>query len=136
MDVSNWVLNLVLPPVEREFQDLYRELVTRAHARSYILAEVQDLLGSLNGKDFEQAVRHAPEVSLAPFEANYLAAMIEYAAKLKGTIPPAWTKAVPALERPWFASSLTSLRLYLLTNSPPPFRRRNLFVDSSVGQRV
>ncbi len=136
MDVSKWVLNLVLPPVEQEFQALCRELATRSHARSYILAEVQDLLDSLNGKDFERAIRHAPEVLLPPFEANYLAAMIEYAATLKGTFPPAWTKEVPALERPWFASSLTSLRLYLLTNSPPPFRRRNLFVDSSVGQRV
>ena len=136
MDVSNWVLNLVLPPVEREFQALCRELVTRSEARSYTLAELHDLFGRLNGKEFEQAVRHAPEVVLPPFEANYLAAMIEYVATLKGTFPPTWTKAVPALEMPWFASSLTSLRLYLLTNSPPPFRRRNLFVDSSVGQRV
>ena len=136
MDVSKWVMNLVLPPVEREFQALCRELVMRAHARSYIFAELNDLLGGVNGNDFERAVRYAPEVLLPPFEANYLAAMIEYAATLKGTFPPAWTKEVPALERPWFASSLTSLRLYLLTNSPPPFRRRNLFVDSSVGQRV
>ena len=87
MDVSKWVLNLVLPPVEQEFQALCRELATRSHARSYILAEVQDLLDSLNGKDFERAIRHAPEVLLPPFEANYLAAMIEYAATLKGTFP-------------------------------------------------
>ena len=136
MDVSNWVLNLVLPPVEREFQALCRELVTRSHARSYVFAELNDLLGRVSGEDFQRAVRYAPENILPPFEANYFAAMIEYAAMLKGTVPPAWTRTVPALERPWFASSLKSLRLHLLTNSPPPFRRRNLFVDSSVGQRV
>lgn len=136
MDVSNWVLNMVLPPVEREFQALCQELATRSHARSYVFAELNDFLYRLNGKEFERAVRHAPEARLPPFEANYLAAMIEYAATLKGTLPPGWTSEVPALERPWFASSLESLRLYLLTNSLVPFRRRNLFVDSSVGQRV
>ena len=136
MDVSNWVLNLVLPPVEREFQALCRQLVTRSHARSYILAELGDLLNSLDGKDFERAVGHGPGIGLPPFEANYVAAMIEFVAMLKGAVPPGWTRAVPVLERPWFASSLKSLRLYLLTNSPPPFRSRNLFVDSSVGQRV
>lgn len=136
MDVSNWVLNLVLPPVEREFQALCRELVTRPQACSYTFAELHDLFDRLNGKEFERAVRQAPEVVLPPFEANYLAAMIEYVATLKGTVTPGWTRAVPPLERPWFASSLKSLRLYLLTISPPPFRRRNLFVDSSVGQRV
>ncbi|MCY4489325.1 MAG: hypothetical protein OXF11_19705 [Deltaproteobacteria bacterium] len=136
MDVSNWVLNLVLPPVEREFQTLCRELSTRPHARSYVLAEVQDSLERLNRRDFERAVHHAPEFNLPTFEANYLAAIIEETAMYKGTVPPGWTKAVPPLEEPWFASSLMSLRLYLLTNSPPPFRRRNLFVDSSVGQRI
>lgn len=136
MDVSNWVLNLVLPPVEREFQVLCRQLVTRPHARSYVFAELHDLLARFNGKEFEQAVHHEPEVSLPSFEANYLAAMIESAATLKGAVPPGWTAGVPVLERPWFASSLTSLRLYLLTSSPPPFRRRNLFVDSSVGRRI
>lgn len=136
MDVSNWVLSRVLPPVERKFQALCQELVTRSHARSYVFAELNDFLYRLNGKEFERAVRHVPEVRLPPFEANYLAAMIEQAAASKGSAPPSWTRAVPALNWPWFASSLTSLRLYLLTNSPPPFRRRNLFVDSSIGQRV
>ena len=36
----------------------------------------------------------------------------------------------------WFASELKSLRLHLLTKSPAPFRRRNLFVDSTLGDRV
>lgn len=136
MDVSNWVLNLVLPPVEREFQALCQELSTRSDARAHGLAEVQDLLEGSTRKDFERAVQDPPELSLPPFEANYLAAMIEHTAMHKRTAPPAWTAAVRALERPWFASSLKSLRLYLLTSSPPPFRRRNLFVDSSVGKRV
>lgn len=136
MDLSKWVLNIVLPPVEREFQVLCSELVKRPQARSYVFAELNDLLDRLTVKEFEQAVHHEPEVSLPSFEANYLAAMIESAAVLKGAVPPGWTAAVPALDRPWFASSLRSLRLHLLTHSPPPFRCRNLFVDSSVGRRV
>ena len=136
MDLSQWVLNRVLPPVEREFQGLCRELATRSDARSYTFAGLHDLLGALNERDFRRAVRYAPDIDLPPFEANYVAAMIEYAATSKSVLPPDWTKAVLALDKPWFASSLKSLRLYLLTNSPPPFRRRNLFVDSSVGQRV
>ena len=71
-----------------------------------------------------------------PREAAYLAAMVEHAAVIKGVDPPRWTAAVEALDALWFASSLKSLRLYLLTHSPPPFRRRNLFIDSSVGQPV
>ena len=86
--------------------------------------------------EFERAVRYAPQVRLPPFEANYLAVTVEHAAAIKGVIPPRWTVTVEALDAPWFASSLLSLRLYLLTHSPPPFRRRNLFIDSSVGQRV
>jgi hypothetical protein len=35
-----------------------------------------------------------------------------------------------------FGSELQSLRLYLLTHSPPPFRARNIFIDSSLGDRI
>lgn len=136
LDVSKWVLQQVLPPAEQRFQVTCRELVERPDERSYAFAELHDLFHGLRGQEFERAVRYPPEVLLPPFEANYLAAMVEYASKSKGVCPPSWTSAVAALDEPWFASSLMSLRLYLLTQSPPPFRRRNLFVDSSVGQRV
>jgi len=136
MDVSKWVLHQVLPPAEREFQALCRELAARPDARSFTFAELQDWLNRLNGSEFMRSVRYAPEARLPVFEANYLAATIEHAAAIKGVDPPRWTATVEPLDAPWFASSLKSLRLYLLTCSPPPFRRRNLFVDSSVGQRV
>ena len=83
-----------------------------------------------------RAVRYTPEARFPPFEANYLAATVEHAAAIKGVAPPRWTVTVEPLDAPWFASCLKSLRLHLLTHSPPPFRRRNLFIDSSVGQRV
>ena len=35
----------------------------------------------------------------------------------------------PSRDAKWYAAAEP-------TNSPPPFRRRNLFIDSSVGQRV
>jgi len=55
---------------------------------------------------------------------------------LKNTQPPAWTEDVPPLDEPIFGSSLQSLRLHLLTNSPPAFSRRNIFIDSNIGDRV
>ena len=136
MDVSKWVLQQLLPPVEREFQTLCRELASRPDTRSFTFAELQDWSNRLTGAEFMRAVRHLPEARLGRFEANYLAATVEHASAIKGIAPPRWTAAVEPLDAPWFASSLESLRLHLLTHSPPPFRRRNLFIDSSVGQRV
>ena len=136
MDVSKWVLQQVLPPVEREFQALSRELASRPDARSFTFAEFQDWFNRLTGGEFMRAVRYAPEARLPPFEANYLAATVEHGAAIKGVEPPRWTVTVEPLDAPWFASSLKSLRLHLLTRSPPPFRRRNLFIDSSFGERV
>ena len=136
MDVSKWVLQQVFPPVERKFQALCGELASRPDALSFTFAEFQDWFDRLTGSEFTRAVRFAPQARLPSFEANYLAATIEHAAAIKGVNPPRWTLTVAALDTPWFASSLKSLRLYLLTHSPPPFRRRNLFIDSSVGQRV
>jgi hypothetical protein len=40
------------------------------------------------------------------------------------------------LAEPVFASSLQSLRLHLLVLSPAPFRRRNIFIDSTLGARI
>jgi hypothetical protein len=40
------------------------------------------------------------------------------------------------LPQPVFGSELKALRLHLLTNSPPAFRRRNIFIDATLGDRV
>ena len=136
MTVSEWVLRRLLPPVEDEFQGLCRELAERPEFRAHALAHLHDFFRRLGGREFSLAVRFPPQAELAPFEANYVAAMVEYAAVLKAAPMPDWTRGVPPLETPWFAAPERSLRLHLLTQSPPPFRRRNLFVDASVGSRA
>jgi hypothetical protein len=35
-----------------------------------------------------------------------------------------------------FGTPIESLRLHLLTASPPAFRRRRIFIDATVGDRV
>jgi len=45
---------------------------------------------------------------------------------------PGWTRAIAPLSEPMFGSELQSLRLYLLAHSPPPFRVRNIFIDSTL----
>lgn len=136
MNVSKWVLQKLLPPVEERFQQLCQDFVSGSAERSYILAELHDYFSRLEPWEFSLAVRYPPGIQLPPFEANYLAAMLEYTATEKKVPAPGWVKDIEPLDIPWFASSLQSLRLYLLTNSPAAFRRRNLFVDSSVGSRV
>jgi hypothetical protein len=62
--------------------------------------------------------------------------MVETAAHRHKVPPPDWTLAVQPLSEPAFGSPLQSLRLHLLVAAPPAFKRRNIFVDSSVGDRV
>ena len=94
------------------------------------------MLSSCTAAELRQAVAAAPPATLPPFLANYVAAMTETACNRRGLPLPAWTGKIEALPEPVFGSALASLRLHLLTHSPAPFRRRNIFIDSSVGERV
>ena len=136
MDVSKWVLMQVLPPAAERFQAICTSLAASPDNRVYALAELNDFLSSLNRNVLAAAVREPPRVELPRFEANYVAAMIAHTAALKHIPAPRWVRDIEPLDEPWFASSLKSLRLHLLTRSPPAFRTRNLFVDSTIGQRV
>jgi hypothetical protein len=135
MDMTNYVLSRVLSVPAREFQEAVRTL-TRPAPPSYALADINSLLSKLTGPELRDAVAAAPEVELPPFLANYVAAMVEAACAKHGVPVPAWTRRVPPLDEPAFGSDLRSLRLHLLTHSPAPFRNRNIFIDSSLGDRV
>jgi hypothetical protein len=62
--------------------------------------------------------------------------MVEVAAHQAGVLPPSWAEEVEPLAHPAFIDPSLRLRAHLLTASPPPFRRRNIFIDSTVGDRV
>ena len=135
LDVSSYVLRRVLPESRARFEELLEGLDDEEKRRA-TLAALNDLLSCVPAIEFEDAVAVPPPSRLPDWVRNYVAAMVELAASQKGVAPAAWTRAIEPLEQPRFASSLRALRAHLLRASPAPFKRRNLFVDASVGDRV
>ncbi len=135
MGMSEWVLSKILPRGQVIFQQLVRKLASSSF-KSYILAEIHDLLNSAAKEEFEQIVLELPEAKLSLYWENYIAAMVEHAAYQKGVKPPSWTAGIVPLKEPVFGSEFKNLRLYLLTHSPVAFRCRNIFIDSTIGARV
>lgn len=135
MSVSEWVLAAIFAPDEEQFQ-AYLTRLAQGENHKFVLAEVSDFLAGLEPSAFQACVASPPNLALSPFLANYVAAMVELAAHQKQQSSPQWTRDVPPLSEPYFGAPLKGLRLYLLANSPPPFRRRNIFIDASVGERV
>jgi hypothetical protein len=134
MDMSAYILARMLPPLARRFQDL-TEACRDSEGARFALAELNSWLAGLGAGELHEAVA-APPPALTPFLANYVAAMVEYACAQHGVVPPAWTRDTAPLAEPVFGSALMGLRLHLLTHSPAPFRRRNIFIDATVGDRV
>lgn len=135
MDMSAYVLSRVLPPPAGAFQSAIAAL-NGPDKPSFALAQINSLLSGLTASELHRAVAAAPAAVLPPFLANYVAAMVEVACSMQNLPLPAWTRDVAPLAEPAFGSTLPSLRLHLLTSSPAPFRRRNIFIDSSIGKRV
>ncbi|TLZ29562.1 MAG: DUF1778 domain-containing protein [Gammaproteobacteria bacterium] len=135
MDMSAYVLSRVLPVPAREFQEALRAL-TGSAAPSFALADINSLLSKLIPTELRDAVAAPPEDELPPFLANYVSAMVEAACAKHRIGVPTWTRRIAPLDEPAFGSTLGSLRLHLLTHSPAPFRRRNIFIDATLGDRV
>jgi hypothetical protein len=121
-----------MTPIAETFADLACELA-RAVRISYPLAELNDLLSAATGLEVESLAR--PDIA-DPYRLNYLTAMVELAAHRTGVVPPLWTAEVSPLAEPVFIDRSPALREHLLTASPVPFRRRNIFIDTSLGGRV
>lgn len=134
-DVSAYVLSRALPADQARFSSMVDALREGADRR-FALAELNDFLSWLAPVQFPGAVARAELGGLSPLVRNYVAAMVEQAAKQKGLAPPPWVRDIPPLEEPHFATDLKGVRLHLLRSSPVPFKRRNIFVDAGVGARV
>jgi hypothetical protein len=134
MDMSAYVLARLLPAPARRFQELTEACADPGDTR-FALAELNSWLAGLGAGELQEAVS-SPPPRLMPYHANYVAAMTEVACAKNGIASPSWVRATEPLTEPVFGSALMSLRLYLLTHSPAPFRRRNIFIDASVGSRV
>jgi uncharacterized protein (DUF1778 family) len=135
LDVSSYVLARVLPAEPDRFAAILRMLALDANQR-FALAELNDFLHACPPVVFDDAVAQASLGALSPFLQNYVAAMVELAAAHKHVAPPAWVLDIEALDIPHFATPLKSLRWHLLRSAPVPFKRRNIFVDASVGDRI
>lgn len=135
LDVSRYVLARALPDPRAGFQTILEQLRREADRR-FALAELNDFLTALPRSDFHDAVDEADLSGLAPLVQNYVAAMVEHAGSLKRIPPPPWAAAIEPLDEPYFAVAFPRLRPHLLRAAPVAFKRRNLFVDASVGDRV
>lgn len=116
----------------KSFDELTGALATAARI-AYPLAELNDLLTGAPGHEIASLPK--PQIADA-YRLNYVTAMVELAAHRRGVAPPAWVRDVPPLASPVFIDPSLALRPHLLTSSPPPFQRRNIFIDSSLGDRV
>jgi len=134
MDMSSYVLSKVIVTSATRFKECV--VAAAGPKSSFGLAELNSLLTKLSSFELKGAVAEEPDVALSPFVANYIAAMVELACAMRAIPVPHWTRTVIPLEEPWFATRVSALRHYLLTSSPPPFRCRNIFIDSSLGSRV
>ena len=134
-DVSAYVLSRLLPAGSSRFAELLRGLETESDQK-FALAELNDLLHATPPVCFPDTVAVADLRALSPYLQNYVAAMVEQAAEAKRLAPPTWVRDVIPLDTPRFATTLRSLRMHLLRSSPVPFKRRNIFIDASVGARV
>lgn len=135
LDLSAYVLSRVHSPAATEFARCLTGRRELGGAR-LSLAALNSLLSRLTAGELAEAVGSAPPPGMSPDLENYVAAMVEQACANARIPAPPWTSVIAPLVEPLFASELASLRLYLLTHSPPAFRRRNLFVDATLGAQV
>lgn len=134
-DVSSYVLARVLPSSRSRIAAILSAL-RYDEERRYALAELNDWLSSLAPAEFQAALADVALEGLTPLVRNYVAAMVEHAASQKGKASPPWVRNVEPLEEPHFAVPFPRLRPHLLRAAPVAFKRRNIFVDSTVGDRV
>ena len=134
LGMSAYVLGKALPAPAAQWEMRLKE-IARSGGERIALAGLSAWLAGLGASELAAAVA-SPPPALSEFHANYVAAMVEQLCAAAGIDAPSWTRDIGPLKHPAFGTELISLRLHLLTNSPAPFRRRNLFIDTTAGGQV
>lgn len=134
-DISTWVLKKIINNNQEIFFELVKKLVS-ANEYHYVLSELNDFISNLSAKECHVVFKVKPDIKLSAYLSNYLAAMIEQAATKKGFSIPHWLEEIEVLQEAHFETSLVSLRPYLLINTPISFRKRGIFLDSTIGDRI
>lgn len=135
MEMSSWVKSCIFSTQMEQYLEII-QAVTESKNTKEALASLNDFLSTVSKEQFEEAVAPLPIDMAGTFIGNYIASMVEHAAQQKKINPPLWTRTFDGLADPHFSSTLPSLRGYLLQVSPTAFKRRNIFIDSSVGDRL
>ncbi len=106
---------------EQDFDPALREFLDCFHA---------------NPEDRAQAIAEPPPFLDNDVRDAYLAAVAEHLARRYNIDVPAWSETRGlALQRPFFAGGLESLKAVLTVESPTAFRRRMLFVSKDALSR-
>ena len=134
LSVSEWVTKQLLTEKSEGFRVILEKLKL-AKTPSYALAELNDFISKLKANELSRTL-YAKPFGLSDYLSNYVAAMVEEAAFQKKVHPPLWTTTIAPLKDPVFGENLESIRMHLLLNSPLSFRKRNIFIDTSIGGRV
>ncbi len=132
--MSEWVLARALPAPAAILGPLVRRVSSDGAPAAW--AEIIERLQRLSGVEFDLAVRDLDVAGLSPYASNYLAALVEMTAMRLDCRPPRWTRNVEPLVLPRFGTRLRRLKEHLLTHAPVAFRRRNIFVNAAIGDRV
>jgi hypothetical protein len=135
MDISQWVLSKIAICSRMNLENLIEELAC-SDDKTYPIAAINDFLCKISRQEFEILFGEPVSFDISEYWNNYLAAMIEQASHIKKTAAPNWLNEIKPLKEPVFGTDLQSLRLHLLANSPPPFKKRNIFIDSTLGSRI
>lgn len=135
MEMSSWVKRCIFSTQKQQYLGII-EMVADPKNKKEALASLNDFLSAISKEHFADAVLPLPKEMAGTFIGNYIASMVELAAHQKNIESPPWIHSFQGLPDPHFSSDLPSLRLHLLKVSPIPFKKRNIFIDSSLGDRV
>lgn len=108
----------------RTVEALSESLLQEGHWPAVLLEFVDDF----RARPSPDRVAAAPRPCLDQKLLALLAAVVESVCAEAGVSVPWWCEGVAPLREPWFPAETENLKAAALTESPLPFRRRNIFV--------